>query len=99
VRELENFIERAVILHPDEVPEAPLATTPQASPPVQASPLAPPARGAPAATLAEVERRHILEVLTRSGGNRTRAARVLGIHRRTLHRKLKRYRTLDPLSG
>lgn len=38
--------------------------------------------------LAEVERRHILRVLARTGGNRTHAARILGIHRATLHRLL-----------
>jgi Nif-specific regulatory protein len=40
--------------------------------------------------LAEVERRHILEVLEQAGGNRSVAAKVLGIGRNTLARKLKR---------
>ncbi|MGZ4202549.1 MAG: AAA-type ATPase lid domain-containing protein [Thermoleophilaceae bacterium] len=39
-------------------------------------------------TLAAVERRHILRVLDEQGGNRTRAARVLGVSRSTLLRKL-----------
>lgn len=42
-------------------------------------------------TLAEVERRHIARVLARCGGNRSRAARILGIARATLYDKLKRY--------
>lgn len=37
--------------------------------------------------LAEIERRHILSVLTETGGNRTEAARVLGISRKTIDRK------------
>ena len=41
--------------------------------------------------LAVVERRHILRVLRAVRGNKTLAARVLGIDRRTLQRKLKGY--------
>ena len=42
-------------------------------------------------TLAEVEDRHILRVLERTGGNKQAAARVLGIDRTTLQRKIERY--------
>ena len=42
-------------------------------------------------TLAEVEKRHILGVLERAQGNRTHAAKLLGIGRNTLGRKLKEY--------
>jgi two-component system response regulator HydG len=38
--------------------------------------------------LADVERRHILSVLAACGGNQAEAARVLGIARNTLWRKL-----------
>jgi len=41
--------------------------------------------------LAEVERRHVLAVMDRVGGNRAQAARVLGISERNLYRMLKRY--------
>ena len=43
-------------------------------------------------TLANAERRHILMILDISGGNRTRAARVLGISVRCLRNKLREYR-------
>ena len=43
-------------------------------------------------TLERLEREHILQVLEELAGNQVRAAEVLGIDRRTLHRKLKQYR-------
>ncbi|MDP9001050.1 MAG: sigma-54 dependent transcriptional regulator, partial [Myxococcota bacterium] len=43
-------------------------------------------------TLAVVERRYIDRVLSRTGGNKTRAAEVLGIDRRTLNRMFARER-------
>ena len=42
-------------------------------------------------TLAELEKKQILEALDRNRGNRTRAARELGISRRALHYRLKEY--------
>jgi DNA-binding NtrC family response regulator len=62
-------------------------TTPIAPelPAVQAPPSASPQ------TLAELEKQQILEALDRNGGNRTRAARELGISRRALHYRLKEY--------
>jgi DNA-binding NtrC family response regulator len=39
-------------------------------------------------TLEEVERRHIARVLAKTGGNRLQAAQLLGISRRSLHRKI-----------
>jgi DNA-binding NtrC family response regulator len=41
--------------------------------------------------LDEAERRHILAVLQATAGNQTQAAFILGIERKTLARKLKRY--------
>ncbi|HEX2881838.1 MAG TPA: sigma-54 dependent transcriptional regulator [Polyangiaceae bacterium] len=43
------------------------------------------------ATLDEVERQHVLRVLETTGGNKTLAAQILGVDRRTLHRKCERY--------
>jgi DNA-binding NtrC family response regulator len=48
--------------------------------------------------LSEIERRHILRVLSRTGGNKQAAARILGIDRTTLQRKLERY-DLDAANG
>jgi DNA-binding NtrC family response regulator len=42
-------------------------------------------------SLREVERQHIVRVLEAMGGNRGRAARLLGISERTLYRKLNEY--------
>jgi DNA-binding NtrC family response regulator len=47
-------------------------------------------------TLAVLERRYIDRVLSRTGGNKTRAAEVLGIDRRTLNRMFARERGMDP---
>jgi DNA-binding protein Fis len=42
-------------------------------------------------TLAEVERRQIERILRHSNGNKSHAAELLGIDRKTLWRKLQRY--------
>jgi DNA-binding NtrC family response regulator len=46
----------------------------------------------PGLSMAELEKRHILRTLEEQGRNRTRAAKVLGIGRRTLQRKLEEYK-------
>ena len=48
-------------------------------------------RNQPAVSLAEVERRHILEVYRQLGCNKVRTARALGVGLNTLRRKLKSY--------
>lgn len=86
IRELENMIERAFILC--EGAEIGLADLP---PQVLAA--ARPAGGAAAeetGSLDRLEAQAIQAALDRHRGNRTRAARDLGIHRSTLLRKLKR---------
>jgi DNA-binding NtrC family response regulator len=42
-------------------------------------------------TLDEVRRRHVAKILEACGGNRTSAAQVLKIDRKTLYRKLVRW--------
>jgi DNA-binding NtrC family response regulator len=46
-------------------------------------------------SLEEVERRYILRVLHAVGGHRTEAARILGLDRKTLYRKLARWNASD----
>ncbi len=48
--------------------------------------------------LAEVEKRHILRILASTGGNKTRAARVLGIDTKTLYNKLKSYKSSEQVA-
>lgn len=52
---------------------------------------------APAASpkLEDLEKSHIIEILRRENGNKARAARILGIHRRKLYRLLERYGISD----
>jgi DNA-binding NtrC family response regulator len=87
VRELANTVERAILLaegdrigpgdlFPTPPPEAEVGQLVETTPP----------------TLAEVERRHILQVLETTGGKKAPAARLLGVNVKTLSRKLKSYR-------
>jgi two-component system response regulator AtoC len=50
-----------------------------------AEPVPPLQTGEPLVSLAELERRYIQQVLDRVGGNKSRAARILGVDRRTLY--------------
>ena len=54
-------------------------------------PIPPPPDASLATSVAEVERRRILDALERCGGNQTRAARMLGISRNTLLTRLDAY--------
>ena len=49
-------------------------------------------------TLAEIEKRHIQRVLASTGGNKTRAARTLGIDTKTLYNKLKSYQSAEAVA-
>jgi len=88
VRELENALERAVILtSKDEIAVAalPERVTERVSEPLVAD------RAPANPTLDAVERAYIMWVLQSEGGNKSRAAEVLGIDPSTLYRKLSRY--------
>ena len=93
VRELQNCIERAVALSEHEeigvedLPEPVRRAGSRSSHPAPALAAGPPGL----LSLAEVERRHILHVLEAVGGNKRLAARILGVDRRTLYRKLEQY--------
>jgi transcriptional regulator with GAF, ATPase, and Fis domain len=81
VRELENLVQAAIALAQGEIvlvedlrlPGAAEMSTAEVS----------------LVELAEIERRHISQVLDAVGGNRSEVARILGIDRTTLYRKLK----------
>jgi transcriptional regulator with GAF, ATPase, and Fis domain len=49
----------------------------------------------PADSLDAIAKAHVLEVLAKHNGNKARAARSLGIHRRKLYRLLERFQPLD----
>ncbi len=88
VRELENALERAAVLCDGDLLE--LHTLPARIVEPQPEPLVsdrPPANP----TLEVIERAYILWVLQSEGGNKARAAEVLGIDPSTLYRKLNRY--------
>lgn len=90
VRELMNAVERAVVLsRADTVDEDELVF------PMADQCLSPDDFRAPAPTaglpLEEVERQSILQAVKAAGGNKSEAARRLGITRKTLRKKLEKY--------
>ncbi|NLI34124.1 MAG: sigma-54-dependent Fis family transcriptional regulator [Deltaproteobacteria bacterium] len=95
IRELENVVERSVILlqgdyiSPRELP-LPLQSL---APEIEAEPaeFSPDVLASGRGTLAEMEKRLILKSLEETGWNKSEAARRLGITRRTLKLKLRRY--------
>lgn len=111
IRELENAVERALVLCenswikladlPDDIrsqsrrhhlmaPSILLPPQSETDPPDRESVLP--------QTLAELEKEHIRQVLESVGGQRARAAALLGITRRTLYDKIKRWNLEDPAS-
>jgi DNA-binding NtrC family response regulator len=99
VRELENVIERALVLCEDntltahDLPEdlrVFIGSTGPEDFPTPSEVRSPPLDLA-RASLEEMERRHIEQVLIAVEGHREKAAQTLGISRRTLYEKIKRY--------
>lgn len=87
VRELENVVERAVVIEDGD--EVSITSLPShlwfdgnqkelTSPKIK--------------SLEELEREHIIHALKATDGNRSKTARLLGIDRKTLYDKIKRYR-------
>jgi two-component system response regulator HydG len=88
VRELMNAVERGVVLSRSEhLDEEEFSLVLQDQP----RSAEPPAPQIAAPSLNAVEKETILRALETSGGNKSEAARRLGITRRTLHLKLKKY--------
>lgn len=87
VRELENVVQRAVVMTDHEHIRA--ADLPER---MHFTVNRPPG---PLMTLAENEERHIRAVLAATSGNKTAAARILGIDRKTLREKTKRFGLAD----
>ena len=87
VRELENAVEHALtmgggeVLEPADLPAS--VTTPERDIVKDAV--------LDNATLEEVERRYILQIMQKVNGHQINASRVLGIDRRTLYRRLRQY--------
>jgi DNA-binding NtrC family response regulator len=87
VRQLINCVERAKILADNhlitcqELPDEVLSPAPRGE------------RQAAARSddLASIERNHVIEIMNREHGNKSRAARALGVNRRTLYRLLEKY--------
>ena len=83
VRELKNVIERSLLLNisPSNCITSDTATANSV--------------GTDSLKLAEVEKQHILKVLAMESGNKSSAARLIGISRKTLERKLTLWESLS----
>ena len=80
IRELENIIERSIILNKGD------KLSPMSLPELKS------ANGSPGTLdVRENERDLIRKALEKTGGNKTKAAEILGISRRTLHTKINEY--------
>ncbi len=94
VRELRNVLERAMLSargRPLTADDLPFRSTGHDAPSTV------PPRTQELATLEAVEKEHVARVLNATGWNRSAAARVLGIDRRTLFSKIRRFGLVGPL--
>jgi DNA-binding NtrC family response regulator len=88
VRELENVVHSVVVMTDSDVIDGPDLPALMRYAGVRETGLQ--------RTLAEVEAEHIRNVLASVGGNKTRAAEILGIDRKTLREKMKRLEADQP---
>lgn len=93
VRELKNVIERAMILSSGDVimPES-LALNLK----IGRDELMDANNNIDSSSLADMEKRHIMNILNKVNGQRVTAARLLGINRTTLYNKMRTYGLLKP---
>ena len=100
VRELKNAVERACLLAEGSmISERELGVALQTDAPILVRPPVPagPAEHfmTPPLHLDTLEREHIVEVLRQARGNRMAAAKLLGISRRALYRRLERHHIVE----
>ncbi len=91
VRQLKNALDRAMILADDHLisrDDLPREISADANA-VATSP------ASDSSDLAALERAHILRILQQEGGNKSRTAKALGIHRRKLYRLLERFNIFE----
>jgi DNA-binding NtrC family response regulator len=86
IRELENMVERWLVLYQGD-----FLTTSHLFLNEGATALPPASLGKPSMSVREMERALIMETLQAMNGNRTQAAKILGISLRTLRNKLREY--------
>ena len=92
IRELENFIRRALALSDGPVLDADSMGQPQLpEPAASATGAATQALAAAGTSMRDMERQLLERTLESTGGNRTRAAMILGISLRTIRNKIREY--------
>ena len=94
VRQLKNALERAMILADDRVitlDDLPREVAEDSAAESRDFQKSRDSSESGSSDLASIERAHILRILEQEGGNKSRAAKALGIHRRKLYRLLERF--------
>lgn len=94
VRELENLIERLVVLSTGD--EIRVEDLPEHIRVCKAETIVEELTLGDKITLEELEKRYILKVLRETGWHKSNAAKILGIDRRTLYRKIEEYKLEEP---
>jgi transcriptional regulator with PAS, ATPase and Fis domain len=90
VRELKNMLERAITFNDTGVIQADELEFGEDQEEFALGSGAPSQSGAGNGSLDEMEKDHIIKILKETGGNKKRAAEILGIERRTLYNKARR---------